>query len=170
MSEYDVIMEYDDEFEELFRDRTSAVEDDPVPAPPADELGSLVCGEDQLFTDSQLVQVVNMSPRDPATPAPRSAEAEQALQPSPIGDWAQHVAEQEEILLGSSEDKEEEQQEGDRQELLPSIGEASDQEVSQEVVEQVPHQSESQGPDLVWEAQHRASLQQSLDCISATGF
>ena len=142
MSDYDdEIVVYDGEFEDLYREGSLTVEDDPVPAPPVDELESLACGEGQLFTDSQLVQLVNETPQDPAeSPAPRSAEVKLALQATPISDWAEHL-EQEEQLLASDVDEEEEQQDtGDHQEFLPPVGGASDQEVSQGVVEQVPYQ------------------------------
>ena len=123
MSDNDDIMEFYNEFENFFREKDSAVEDDSTPALPADGLESLLCGESQLFTDTQLVQLVNETPQDPAeSPAPRSAEVELALQASPIRDWAEHL-EQEEQLLASDVDEEEEQQDtGDRQEFLPPIG------------------------------------------------
>ena len=91
----DVVMEYDGEFEDLFHEASDV--EDPSPTPPADELGSLVCGEDQLFADSQLVGEGDRTPQDPASPALRSAEAEAALQETPISDWSQHVEEEERV-------------------------------------------------------------------------
>ena len=73
----DDVVIYDTEFGDLFHEASDV--EDPTPAPPADELGSLVCGEDQLFSDSQLVGGGNGTPQDPASPAPRSAEVDNAL-------------------------------------------------------------------------------------------
>ena len=73
---------------------------------PEDELASLVCGEDQLFTPSQLVGMVGSpSQVDPSSLAPRSAEVKSALQSVDLP-WYQDVKEQEEALLESQEDSE----------------------------------------------------------------
>ena len=73
------------------------VEANPAPPLPVDVLQPLVCGEDQLFTDSQLVAFVAEPSRDLApSPAPRSAEVEAALQESGhIDSWADHMEEHE---------------------------------------------------------------------------
>ena len=182
MSESD-FMEIDYDTELLFHEEGLEVEDDPAPALPADGLESLVCGEGQLFTDSQLVRFVTEPSPGPAPKSPTLTAAQQLIElpgtPLHIPDWAQEVEEWEEEKLQEVEDEEEllasdaeeeQQDEGDQQELLPSEGEASIVEVSQEeVVEQVPQQSEPRDPDLAWEARCRASLQASLDCISGKG-
>ena len=52
-----------------------------------DHLGSLVCGEDELYSVSQAVDYVGQpSPRS-ASP-PRSAEVELTLQPSLLKSWS----------------------------------------------------------------------------------
>ena len=67
MSDSELNMDIDDyDLEDLFREGDSEVEEDPAPALPADGLESLVCGEGQLFTDSQLVQFVTEPSPDPA--------------------------------------------------------------------------------------------------------
>ena len=71
MSDSD-FMEIDYDTELLFREEGLEVEDDPAPALPADGLESLVCGEGQLFTDSQLVRFVTEPSPDPA-PKPLTA-------------------------------------------------------------------------------------------------
>ena len=55
---------------------------------PADSMGLLVCGEDDIFTDSQLLEAVNNSTPDPV-PA-RDAETKKALQPEGFN-WAKEV-------------------------------------------------------------------------------
>ena len=83
MSDYDYDMDLELDTDILFREEEEPeVEEDSTPALPADQLQSLVCGEGQLFTDSQLVQLVDKPSPDPVeSPAPRSAETESALQP-----------------------------------------------------------------------------------------
>ena len=142
MSDSD-FMEIDYDTELLFREEGLEVEEDPAPALPADGLESLVCGEGQLFTDSQLVRFVTEPSPDPA---PRPLTAAQRIvrdtmpdSPLHIPDWAQEVEGWEEEKLQEVEDEEEllasdteeqQQDERDQQELLPSDGEASVGEVS----------------------------------------
>ena len=153
MSDYEFEMDLDLDTDFLYREEEEPeVEEDPTPGLPADQLQPLVCGEGQLFTDSQLVEFVDEPSPDPAlSPAPRSAEVELALQPVPINSWAQDVEEQEADLL-ESQDVEEQQGQG-VQSLLQSSVETSDPEVSRDGVEQVPLQSEPNVQDLVLEAQ-----------------
>ena len=183
MSDSD-FMEIDYDTGLLFHEGGSGVEEDPAPALPADKLEPLVCGEDQLFSDSQLVQFVNEPSQVPVPQAPTSPAAQQPIDPPqpPLvtlneseevcmweEDKLQEVEDEEENLL-DSDAEEEQQDEGDQEELLPSKKETSFGEVSQEEVEeQVPPQSEPGVPDLAWEARCRASLQASLDCISGRG-
>ena len=170
MSDYEFEMDLDLDTDFLYREEEEPeVEEDPTPSLPADQLQPLVCGEGQLFTDSQLVQFVDEPSPDPASsPAPRSAEVELALQPVHIESWVEDVEEQEADLL-KSQDVEEQQEQGDHQDLLQSLVETSDLEVSRDGVEQVPLQSEPNVQDLVLEAQRRASLQATLDCLSGRG-
>ena len=144
----------------------SEVEVVPVPLP-EDQLQSLVCREEQLFTPSQLVGMVGSpSQVDPSSPAPRSAEVESALQ-SVNFPWYKDVEEQEEALLESQEDSEAQQGQGAHS-LPHFLVESSVHEVSQEEVEQDPPQPEQQDniQDLVLEAQCQASFQATLDAFS----
>ena len=70
----DQSFEMDLDTESLWQEELE-VEANPAPLLPVDELQPLVCGEDQLFTDSQLVAFMAEPSRDPApSPAPQSAE------------------------------------------------------------------------------------------------
>ena len=164
MSDSD-FMEIDYDTELLFREEGLEVEEDPAPALPVDGLESLVCVEGQLFLDSQLVQFVTEPSQDPAPKSPTLTAAQQLIElpgtPLHIPDWAQEVKEWEEEKLQEVEDEEElltsdteeqQQDERDQEELLSSDGGASVVEVPQEIVEQVPHQSEPRDPDLAWES------------------
>ena len=95
MSESDFNMEIDYDTELLFREGDLEVEEDPAPALPADELESLVCGEGQLFTSSQLVQLVNESPFDPAPKSPTLTAAQKLIElpgtPLHIKSWLAEV-------------------------------------------------------------------------------
>ena len=91
MSDYEFDMSLDLDTEILFQEEEELeVEEDPTPLP-EDQLQSLVCGEGQLFTDNQLVDIVNKPSPDPAgSPAPRSTEVKSALQPSSFS-WAEDI-------------------------------------------------------------------------------
>ena len=158
MSDSELNMDVDYDIEDLFCEGDSEVEEDPAPALPADGLESLVCGEGQLFTDSQLVQLVNESPQDPApkspTPTPAQSIVELPGTPLHIESWAVEMEEYEKGLLQETKDEEElleseveeeQQEQGDHQELLQSASETSDHENEEEVsgdgVEQVSLQS-----------------------------
>ena len=130
MSDYEFDMSIDLDTDVLFQEEEPEVEEDPTPLP-EDQLQSLVCGEDQLFSDSQLAQFVNTPSLDPVLPpAPRSTEVESALQPVLI-DWAKDIEEQKAALLESQEDSEVQQGQGGHS-LLHTSFETSDQEVSKE--------------------------------------
>ena len=129
MSDSELNMDVDYDLKDLFCEGDSEVEEGPAPALPEDRLESLVCGEGQLFSDSQLAQFVNEPSQDPA-PKPLTA-AQQIVRdnmPGPvlhIPDWDQEVrdweegerlqeVEDEEELL-ASDTKEQQQDERDRQ-------------------------------------------------------
>ena len=80
MSESDFNMEIDYDTELLFREGDLEVEDDPAPALPADGLESLVCGEGQLFTDSQLVRFMTEPSPGPAPKSPTLTAAHWLIQ------------------------------------------------------------------------------------------
>ena len=83
-------------------DEEPEVEEDPTPALLADQLPSLVCGEGQLFTDLQLVELMDAPSQDPVeSPAQRDIETELALQPVYFP-WIDNVKEQEAALLGGA--------------------------------------------------------------------
>ena len=83
----------------------SVVEEAPA-SPPEDHLQSLVQGEEDLFTATQLVGMVDSpSQMDPVLPPPRSAEVEAALQPIGFSCY-KDVKEEEAALLESQEDSE----------------------------------------------------------------
>ena len=80
------------------------MEEDPILAPPVDELEPLACGEGQLFTKSQLVEFLDDTSFDPAPPSPKSPEADQARGQLHIASWAKQMearGPQEEVVLGS---------------------------------------------------------------------
>ena len=110
MSDSD-FMEIDYDTELLFRKGDLEVEDDPAPALPEDGLESLLCGEGQLFTDSQLVQLVNESPQDPTPESPTLTPAQRIVElpgtPLHIENWAVEVDEWEKGRLQEVEDEEE---------------------------------------------------------------
>ena len=146
MSDNKLNMDVDDyDLETFFREEDSDVEEGPAQALPQDGLESLVCAEAQIFSDSQLAEIVNEPSQ--VDPAPLSV-AQQIVRdnmPGPIltiPDWDQEMREHEERLreeedeeeLLASDSEERQQDMGDRQELLPSDGEASVVEVSQDEV------------------------------------
>ena len=162
MSDSD-FMEIDYDTGLLFHDGGPGVEEVPAPAPPTE----LVCGEDQLFSDSQLVRLVNEPSQVPAPQPPTSPAVQQSIDPpqpplvtldesEEASEWEEDKFQEvgdEEVKLLNSDAEEEQQDVGDQEELLPSEKEASFEEVSQEEVEeQVPLQSEPGVPDLAWEA------------------
>ena len=69
-------------------------EANPAPPLPVDALQPLVCGEDQLFTDSQLVAFVAEPSRDPApeSPTPQPAQiVDLPGMPLHIESWAEEM-------------------------------------------------------------------------------
>ena len=145
---FDLDLEAD--IQNLFQEE-EVVEVPQEPVLPADQLQSLVCGEEQLYTVSQLVECVELPSPGPESPSPRSAEVEEALQPTPIKSWAQDVEDEEMALLESQEDSE--VQPGRRDHSLLHAAVETSQEVSTDRVKLVLHQSEPRVQDLVLEAQ-----------------
>ena len=111
MSDSD-FMEIDYDTELLYH-KGSDVEEDPAPALPADELEPLVCGEDQLYADSQLEQSADEPLQVPAPQSPTLMAAQRisrANLPDPpleIPDWSEEVRVWEEDNLQEVEDEEE---------------------------------------------------------------
>ena len=130
-----------------------------------DHLGSLVCGEDQLYSVSQAMDYVGQpSPRSASLP--RSAEVELALQPSLLKFWSQDVEDEEMALLEPSL----EVQQGRRsQELLYTSVEVSLVDTSKDGVELVSAQPEPLEQDLAREARRKASYLAVLNCFSGCG-
>ena len=150
--------------------KISEVEDDPAPPLPTKELETLVHGVGQLLTESQLVQSASETPHDPAPKAPSPVT-------QPHSEWARETEEWvvgkllelsgEEFLTAGS--KEEQQDEGDQQWLLPSIEKDSEEGSFQTVVEQVPHQLEPRDPEIARGARHRESFPASRARVSGRG-
>ena len=143
----------------LWDGEESEVEETSAPLP-KDDLQVLVHGEKELFTPTQLVELVDSPPSvDPCLPSPRSPEVEAILEPFNLP-WCQDVEEEEERrLLKSQEDSDLQHGQGDHSLLHTSAGSSSmvDSGVG---VEQVPPQLKHGGetPDLAREACRQASL------------
>ena len=160
MSDYEFDLDLDVDTDSLYREGGEL---------PADQLQPLVCGLGQLFSDALLEESEDDPSPDPASlPAPRSAEVKLALQSVRVESWVDNVEEQEAGELLESTDSEEQQDQEDQQDLLQSSG-SSQRTVPMDGVEQVPLRSEPSGPVVDLEAQRKASLQSTLDCLSGKG-
>ena len=102
MSDLEFEMDLDYDTKLLYcKDKEPEVVVDCSPALPADQLQSLVCGED-LYTNSQLVELVDTPTQDPMLPPAWDAETELALQSSNFS-WAEDVEQEAACLKQSSE-------------------------------------------------------------------
>ena len=129
-----------------------------------DYLGSLVCNEDQLYNVSQLVDQVEQPSLGSSSPW-RSAEVEQALQPSLHKSWAEEMEDKEMALLEPS--LEVKQGQGSSNLLHSNVEVCED--TSMDGVEPVPPQPEPSVQDLAQEARQKASYQATLNCFSGRG-
>ena len=166
----------DNQGEELL-DQSANLEEEPMEqevvmlgeVQPEDPGHMLACGGRDLFEEdilpvSQLVAAVNTpTQEDPAVPA-RSLEVEAILQPLDIPCWA---AMESDPCLPSMEEQEQGQEDPSLSPtpVEPPLGQGN----SRQEFEQWFHQSEPSDQriwEFVWEAECRASHQDTLDCIS----
>ena len=171
--------EYDDDQSEELLNQSASLEEEPMEQEvivleeeqPEDPGQGLACGgrdvfEEDTLTNSQLLAAVNApTQEDPGVPA-RSAEVEAALQPIHIQCWVME-SEQDSTLEPSMEGQEEglEDPSLSLSSVEPPLGQGS----SRQEFKQWSHQSEPSDKkvqEYVWEAQLRASHQDTLDCIS----
>ena len=159
MSDNELVISVDMDTGILLEGDESEIEETPAQQP-VDDLQSLVRGGEELFTPSQLVDLVD-SPQsvDPCLPSPRSPEVSAILEPSHF-QWCQDVEEEERRLLESQEDSESQQGQEDPSLLHTTTGSSSvvDSGVG---VEQDPPQLERSGetPDPAWEACRQTNLE-----------
>ena len=122
---------------------------------------------DSLLSISQLVVVINNSTQDPVVCPPQDAETKRALQPDNNFSWVDDV---EQLDASLCEQNSEEHQGPGAQDILHSPVETTIQEVSGDGVNMSSKYSEPDNLlDIVLEAQHRASLQVTLNCFSGRG-
>ena len=125
-----------------------------------DTMGSLIVGEDQLFSATQAVALMEQ----PSSGSARSAEVELSLQPLLLSSWSQEVEDEEMALLEPSS----EVQQGRRsQGLLHTSIEVSPVDTSRDGVELASAQPEPlEQEDLAREARYKASYLAAQHCFS----
>ena len=142
-NKFNLDLEYDTDFTSMEMEDQGVMElSDQEEEQPADSMEPLVCREGDLFSNSQVMELVNNPTQDPVVCPAWDAETEEALQPGNFS-WADDVEKQDVALLEQNL----EEHQGPGAQSLPHFPlETSEQEVSGDGVKLGSNQSE---PDII---------------------